>query len=63
MADVKDPKIAEGKHSQVTRPPILTIAYEKIRSKDDDLTWALLDYEVCPDPPKIPISSRIKGDT
>jgi len=47
MADVKDPKIAEGKHSQVTRPPILTTAYEKIRSKDDDLTWALLDYEVC----------------
>jgi hypothetical protein len=24
------------------------IAYEKIRSKDDDLTWALLDYEVGP---------------
>jgi len=48
MADVKDPKIAEGKHNQVIRPPILIIAYEKIRSKGDDLTWALLDYEVSP---------------
>jgi len=27
---------------------MLIVAYEKIRSKDDDLTWALLDYEVCP---------------
>jgi len=47
MADVKDPKIAEGEHRQQARPADLMIAYEKIRSKDDDLTWALLDYEVC----------------
>jgi hypothetical protein len=49
MADVKDPKIAEGMYSLAARQPILTTAYEKIRSKDDDLTWALLDYEVCSD--------------
>jgi hypothetical protein len=48
MADVKDPKIAEGMYSLAARQPILTTAYEKIRSKDDDLTWALLDYEVSP---------------
>jgi hypothetical protein len=46
MADVKDPKIAEGTSKHQIVQANLMIAYDKIRSKDDDLTWALLDYEV-----------------
>jgi hypothetical protein len=28
----------------------LTVAYEKVRSDNDPLTWLLLDYEVSPRP-------------
>lgn len=52
MADVSDPKIAEG---MCLNPPIifyasltllLQIAYEQIRSNGGEETWMLLDYEV-----------------
>ena len=56
MADVKDPKIAEGEiicltsrlpfHTSSYHIPALTIAYDKVRDDKDDLTWLLLDYEV-----------------
>lgn len=60
MADVKDPKIAEGEHeSWHAGPPSRTAvrritaensdsfaAYEKVRDHKDDTTWLLLDYEV-----------------
>lgn len=53
MADVSDPKIAEGmclNPSNNILPFALTlllqIAYEQIRSNGGEETWMLLDYEV-----------------
>lgn len=58
MADVKDPKIAEGEFSfqrfvqeRMSRHRSSTnsadnSAYEKVRDHKDETTWLILDYEV-----------------
>lgn len=52
MADVSDPKIAEGMCLNPSNTilrfalTLLQIAYEQIRSNGGEETWMLLDYEV-----------------
>lgn len=58
MADVTDPKIAEGeypssRHGRIqfgcdVLSELIGIAYEQVRKDGDDTTWLLLDYEVSP---------------